>query len=134
MRKLVKIVVPVLLLAAVVMIVAPRIWVKNKKSRLMYQGRTFENALLYHGSGGRLLIQAKLPGEAPFLVYDPARGVASCGDGAFLYVKLAFIETRTGSRCTWFRGAKEAKASATSVQFRSPRGIDVEMLWQPPPR
>lgn len=134
MRKLLKIVVPVLLLAAVLMIVAPRIWVKNKKSRLIYQGRTFENALLFHGSRGRLLIHARLPGEAPFLLYDPARGVASCGDGAFTYIKLAMLETRTSARCTWFRGAREAKASATSVRFTSPRGIDVEMLWQPPPR
>ncbi len=134
MRKAMKIVVPVLLVAATLMIVAPRIWVKNKNARLIYQGHATDDFLLFHGSGGRLLVTAKLPGEAAGLLYDPARGLASCSAGAFLYVKLVLLETRTESRCTWFRGPKEAQVSTNSLRFRSPRGAQVEVLWQDAPR
>ena len=134
MRKALKIVIPVLLLAALVMIVAPRIWVKNKKARLIYHGRSTEDFLLFHGSGGRMLVTANIPGEAPGFMYVPGRGVASCGQGAFVYVKLATLETRTDSRCTWFRSAAETRAAKNSLQFLSPRGAPVEVLWQDAPR
>ena len=134
MRKALKITVPVLLVAALLMIVAPRIWVKNKKARLIYKGHTQEEFLLYHGSGGRLLLLAKIPGEAPALLYDPARGVASCGEGAFLNLKLARFEARADSRCTWFRAPREARQAGNSLQFVSPHGAAVEVEWQPPPR
>jgi hypothetical protein len=127
-------VVPVLLVAAVLMIAAPRIWVKNKKARLIYQGRSTDDFLLFHGSGGRMLITTKISGEAPAFMYVPGRGIASCGQGAFVYVKLATLETRTDSRCTWFRSDSETRAAKNSLQFLSPRGAPIEVLWQDAPR
>jgi hypothetical protein len=133
-RKALKIVVPVLLVAAVVMIVAPRIWVKNKKARLIYAGQATDSFLLYHGSAGRLLIAPKIAGEAPFQMYDPEKGIAACGPGAFVTVKVAVIETRTDSRCTWFGSAKEAKASPNALRFTSSNGKPIEVMWQDAPR
>ncbi|MEO5936298.1 MAG: hypothetical protein ABIP81_03710 [Terriglobales bacterium] len=129
-----KIVVPVLLVAAVLMIAAPRTWVKNKKARLIYQGHAQDSFLLFHGSGGRLLITSKIPTEPAGFLYDPQRGLATCSDGAFFSIKLVIFETRTSTRCTWFRAADEAKVSRNSLQFLSPRGAKVEVLWQDPPR
>ncbi len=134
MRKVLKLVVPVLLVAAVLMIVAPRIWVKNKKARLIYQGHATDDFLLFHGSAGRMLVLANIPGEAAGLLYDPARGLASCDEGAFLSVKLVLLETRTQTRCTWYRAATEARTDTNSLRFLSPRGAAVEVLWQDPPR
>ena len=134
MRRALKFVVPVLLVAAVMMIAAPRIWVKNKKTRLIYQGRATDDFLLFHGSAGRMLIAANIPGEASGWMYDRERGLASCGRGAFVYLKLAMLETRTDSRCTWFRPAAGTRVSKNSLQFVSPRGAQVEVLWQDPPR
>ena len=134
MRKTLKIVVPVLLLAAALMIVAPRIWVKNKKARLIYKGQATDDFLLFHGSAGRMLLMPKIAGEAVGLLYDPERGVASCGPGAFFSVKLAMIETRADSRCTWFRAAKEVKAGRNVLRFTSPHGAAIEVLWQDAPR
>ncbi|HUR36745.1 MAG TPA: hypothetical protein VM009_02935 [Terriglobales bacterium] len=134
LRKVLKIVVPVLLLAALVMIVAPRIWVKNKKARLIYAGHATDSFLLYHGSGGRLLIAPKIAGEAPFQMYDPQRGTAACGPGAFVTIKVAAIETRTDSRCTWFGTAKDAKAGPNALRFTSSQGKPIEVMWQDAPR
>lgn len=134
LRKLLKIVVPVLLVAATLMIVAPRIWVKNKKARLIYRGQATDDFLLFHGSGGRLLLLPKITNESTALVYDPERGVASCGEGAFFYIKLAMVETGTDSRCTWFRNAKEAQAGHNGLRFTSPQGAAVEVMWQDAPR
>jgi hypothetical protein len=133
-RKAVKIVVPIVVLAAILMIVAPRIWVKNKQARLIYHGRATDSFRLYHGSSGRLLLAPQIAGEAPFLVYDPQRGMASCGMGAFIPVKVAAIELRTDSRCTWFLPAKDAKAGRNVLQFKSPHGLPVEVIWQDAPR
>jgi len=134
LRRALKILAPVLLVAVLLMIVAPRIWVKNKNARLIYKGHTQEDFLLFHGSGGRLLLLAKLPAEAPALMYDPARGVASCGEGAFLNFKVVRLEARTDSRCTWFREAKEARTGRNSLHFVSPHGAEIEVEWLPPPR
>lgn len=134
MRKAVKIVVPITLLATILMIVAPRIWVKNKQARLIYHGHATDSFRLYHGSSGRLLLAPQIAGEAPFLVYDPQRGVASCGAGAFITVKVAAIEVRTYSRCTWFMAAKEATAGRNALRFKSPHGMPIEVMWQDAPR
>lgn len=134
MRKVLKIVVPVLLVAALLMIVAPRIWVKNKKARLIYQGHAQEGFLLFHGSGGRLLITSKIPTEPAAFLYDPQRGLASCNDGAFFSIKLVIFETRTSTRCNWYREPRDARVGKNSLQFLSPRGAKVEVLWQDPPR
>ena len=133
-RKILKIVVPVLLLAATLMIVAPRIWVKNKQARLIYQGHAMDDFRVFHGSAGRLLITPGIPGEAVFLLYDPEHGMASCGEGAFFYIKVAMIETRTDSRCTWFREKQEPRAGHNSLRFVSPHGAPMEVMWQDAPR
>ena len=133
-RKILKIVVPVLLVAALLMIVAPRIWVKNKTARLIYKGQATDQFLLFHGSGGRLLLTPKFPGEAAAIIYDPEQGVASCGEGAFFFIKVAMIEVRTDSRCTWFREAKEAQVGHNSLRFVSPHGAAMEVMWQDAPR
>ena len=134
MRKSLKIVVPLALLAALVIIVAPRIWVKNKHARLIYGGHSTERFTLYHGSGGRMLIATSIPGEAGAITFDPARGLASCGDGAFLPAKVAMIEVRADSRCTWFAEIKNAHVSHNALRFTSPRGVPVEVMWQDAPR
>jgi hypothetical protein len=134
LRKAMKVTAAVLVVAAVLMIVVPRIWVKNKKARLIYNGHTQEDFTLYHGKGGRLLLVETLPGEAPAMLYDPARGVASCGPGAFLDLKLVRFESQVDSRCTWFREAKEAHVGGNALRFNSPRGVAVEVEWQPAPR
>jgi hypothetical protein len=133
-RKALKILAAVLLVATLVMIVAPRIWVKNKKARLIYKGHTKQDIVLYHGQGGRVLLFPKIAAEAPAMLYDPARGMASCGEGAFADLKLARLELRADSRCTWFRQTKETTAMGNSIRFVSPHGAEMEVEWQTPPR
>src|SRR3989442_434495 len=55
LRTFIKSIVLVALIISALMIVAPRLWVKNKKSLLTYNGRISEQIKLFHGRNGAVL-------------------------------------------------------------------------------
>jgi hypothetical protein len=133
-RTAIKISATVLLIAAALMIVAPRVWVKNKKARLIYNGRISEKVKLFHGTANRLYVTIAEPGEPAGYVFDPASGIAPCATSAFVYLKLIAFELRSSSCNRAMDSPSAVRASTNALQFVSQQNVPVEVQWQDAPR
>ena len=133
------------------MIVAPRVWVKNKKASLVYNGHISEQIRLFHGSNGRLLFYIGEAGEDPdhAYVYTPENGLWDCGHGAFVRLKLIALSVRWHASCgDAGTGDRMHVTSVDShaIHFLShnrtqgnlqggvPGSVPVIVSWQDPPR
>jgi len=55
MRTYLKSIVALVLIVSALIIVPPRVWVKNKTAKVIYNGQLSEKVKLFHGKDGRLL-------------------------------------------------------------------------------
>ena len=128
----------VLLAAALLMIATPRLWVKNKRVQLSYDGRKSERVTLYHGSGARLLVFLAESGEPQGVyVFDPARGLWFCPPGDVHKLKTLAFTVRYPSACAESGSGKQVPLQGSSefdVRFTSVSGKSVTVSWQSPPR
>jgi hypothetical protein len=135
-RKNLKYVVPLLLLVSALIIVPPRVWVKNKKAKLTYNGRISENLKLFHGSDGRVMFILPEQDLGGIFVYAPERGLWRCGAGSFIGMKLIALSKRNPSGCADDGNGVRMQpftAEPQSLQFAL-RDVPVVVSWQAAPR
>ncbi|MBI2681854.1 MAG: hypothetical protein HYX26_01300 [Acidobacteriales bacterium] len=128
----------VLLAAALLMIATPRLWVKNKRVQMTYDGRKSERVTLYHGSSDRLLFFLAEPGEPQGVyVFDHARGLWFCPPGDVRKIKILAFTLLHPSACA---DSEQGKVVAHQdrgefdIRFTSVSGKPVDVTWQSPPR
>ena len=131
-----KIAAAVMLIVSAVMIVAPRLWVKNKKALLTYNGHLSEKIKLFHGRNGALLFYLPDQDARGAYIYTPQHGLWRCNDDAFLYLKLIALSKREPAACSETASGKPltpVTAQPQSLEFTL-EGIPVVASWQAPPR
>jgi len=122
--------------AAALMILATRVWVKNKNAHMVYAGQVTADFSLYHGWGNRFLVTFSDPqsaGAAAVLI-DPAASPPAayfCHRADYFDLKLFAFDKTLASGCTR-SPAQDVQLSPTSLEFRSAIGAQVEITWERP--
>lgn len=122
-----KITVLVLLLVAAVclaMIVPTRLWVKNKRAFMVYNGRESRDLRLFHGPGGRMLLLIRESKDETAYIYDPATGIEHCNAKAFVVPKFVAIGAQRDCRLL-----SPAQLENNSLGFRSALGAEIKIRW-----
>jgi hypothetical protein len=136
MRTFIKSSVVLLLLVSALIIVPPRVWVKNKKAKLTYNGHISEELKLFHGNNGRLLFYLPEQDATGAYIYTSQDGLWRCGPSSFTAMKLIAISKLHSSGCAENgTGAQilPAIAEAQSIQFKL-HDVPVAVSWQTAPR
>jgi hypothetical protein len=137
MRKWTKLAAVLLVTAAIVMILAPRLWVKNSNSHLVVDGRVSGDFKLYFGPNGKLLIRlgAKKPIAAfvflPQTDSGPAE-VLQCPPSEVLFPPFLAVAKHVPPRCTVANEKYLAVSQGNKLLFRTKDGHIYEVTWQPP--
>ncbi|MCU1311560.1 MAG: hypothetical protein JWO20_2685 [Candidatus Angelobacter sp.] len=135
-RTFIKSIVVILLLVSALIIVPPRVWVKNKKAKLTYDGRISESLKLFHGSDGRVMFMLPEQDLSGIFVYAPERGLWRCGVGSFIGLKLIALSKRNTSGCADDGSGVQMQpftAEPQSLQFAL-HDVPVVVSWQAAPR
>jgi hypothetical protein len=136
LRTLVKSTVVVLLIVSALIIVPPRLWVKNKKAKLTYNGHISEKIKLFHGQNGMILFLLPDQDSSGAFVYAPAYGLWHCGSGSFISLKLIAVSKRYPTGCAETRSGDEIRpviAESQSIQFAM-HDVPIVISWQAAPR
>jgi hypothetical protein len=142
MRIYVKSIVALLLIVSALIIVRPRVWVKNKTAKVIYKGQLSEKVKLFHGSDGRVLfyIDNVDPGRAyVYTAQDPsgANGLWRCAAGFFAPLKYFAFSKGRPSGCNESESKigelLPAKVGPQSIEF-SLNNQPVTVSWQAAPR
>ena len=139
MRTVIKVAAFFAVLTMLVFFLIPRMWVKSKYPRLIYDGHVSEHIKLYHGSGGKLLILIDEGQErGNIYVYQPVNGIERCPRQSFAVLKMTAFRKPFGPVCENGAGNKITLESVdeNDVRFVSAADakIEIEVSWQPPPR
>jgi hypothetical protein len=135
-RTFIKSIVVILLIVSALIIVPPRVWVKNKKAKLTYDGRISENLKLFHGSDGRVMFLLPDQDLSGIFVYAPGRGLWRCAGRSFIGLKLIALSKRSPSGCADDGSGDPIKpitAEGQSLQFAL-HHVPVVVSWQAAPR
>jgi len=135
-RKTLKFVVPFLLLVSALIIVPPRVWVKNKKAKLTYNGHISEKIKLFHDQNGLILFLLPDQDSSGAFVYAPEYGLWHCGSGSFISLKLIAVSKRYPTGCAETRSGDEIRPvieESQSIQFAL-HDVPVVISWQAAPR
>jgi hypothetical protein len=136
-RTLIKSIVVILLIVSALIIVPPRVWVKNKKAKLTYNGRISEDLKLFHGSDGRVLFYLPDQDRSGAYVYTPETGLWRCPDSYFVPLKLVALSKRFPSGCGGGGAGgdymRPFTANAQSIEFAL-HDVPVVVSWQAAPR
>jgi hypothetical protein len=128
LRKLLTLLISVIVIAAVVMIAMPRVWVKNKTARQVQDGKVSDSFRLYFGSEGRILLVPDV-GDIAY-AHLPARGehaTAICRKADFRFLKLfAFGKD---SNCEMVRSDRWS-VEGVKWKFSVPAGPEFEVTWE----
>jgi hypothetical protein len=126
-RKLLTLSAIALFLIAAVMIVAPRLWVKNKTAHFVRDGKVVTGYQLYFGSHGRMLLVPNAGDTAyAYLPRMRPHATAKCRKPDFRYVKrLAF---GTDSNCEMLHTDQWA-VEGVKWKFSVPAGPEFEVHW-----
>lgn len=136
MRTFIKSILFVLLIVSALIIVPPRVWVKNKKAKLTYNGHISEKIKLFHGHNGMILFLLPDQDASGAFVYAPEYGLWHCGSGSFISLKLIAISKRYPAGCAETRSGDEIRsviAESQSIQFNL-HDVPVVVSWQAAPR
>ncbi|MCU1287269.1 MAG: hypothetical protein JWO13_3619 [Acidobacteriales bacterium] len=136
MVKLIKLLIALALIVSVLMIVAPRLWVKNKKSLLTYNGHISEQIKLFHGKNGALLFYLPEQDSNGAYIYTSQNGLWRCDADSFIALKLIALSILNPAGCSASStGTAIAPFSAQpqSLEFKL-HNIPVVVSWQAPPR
>lgn len=124
-----------MLVAAALMILAPRFWVKNKNAHMVYAGHVTNGFHLYHGWGNRFLITLSAgPDAGTAILIDPAGSPLQaflCRRSDYFDLKLFVLGKSLPSGCTR-SSAGGTKLSDSELTFRSASGAEVEVTWERP--
>jgi hypothetical protein len=140
LRAILKLILALLLIVSALIIVPPRVWVKNKTAKVIYNGQLSEKIKLFHGNHGRVLFY--IDGVDPNRAYvytaeDPqgSNGLWRCGSGFFAPLKFfAFSKSRSsGCNGTGIGELLPAKVGNQSIQFTL-HDRPVVVSWQAAPR
>jgi hypothetical protein len=117
------------------MILATRVWVKNKNAHMVYDGHVTADFGLYHGWGNRFLVTfSDLQSPSAAVLIDPALSppaVYLCRRSDYFDLKLFALDKTLASGCTR-SPARDVQLSPTSLSFRSAAGTQVEITWERP--
>jgi hypothetical protein len=120
-----------LLAIALLMIAAPRVWVKNKKARLVHNGKVTPAFKLFFASGGRIMLA---PEAVPrYYAYLPDEGgkVVACEPRVFRYMKI-FTWGSTNRCSALVNGPTEV--TPLKLVFTADEGDIYEVSWDADPR
>lgn len=120
-----------LLAIALLMIAAPRVWVKNKKARLVHNGKVTPAFNLFFASGGRILLAPE--GASRYYAYLPDAGgkLMACDKGTFHYMKI-FTWGSTNRCSALVKGPSEV--TPLKLVFTADEGDVYEVSWDADPR
>jgi hypothetical protein len=128
MRRLITLFIGALLVVAVVMIAAPRVWVKNKTARYVQDGKVSDSFRLYFGSDGRILLVPN-GGEVAY-AHLPARGAhatAICRKVDFRLLKI--FAFGSDSNCEMVHTDRWS-VEGVKWKFLVPAGPEFEVSWE----
>jgi len=129
-RRLITIVTLLVVLAGAFIIVRPRLWVKNKTAKVIFDGKLSEDVKLYHGSDDRLLFFLKDDSDGAYY-YDFTTGISRCNKSEVVSAKLIVFSPKSRPACLERLGAGNRESQ--SLEFHQ-RGRQVIVSWQAAPR
>jgi hypothetical protein len=139
MRTWTKLAAALLVIAAIVMILAPRLWVKNSTSHLVVDGRVTDDFKLYFGPNQKMLLRIGEKRATTAFLFLPQtdRGpaeVLECPPSEALFPPFLAITKHVPPRCPVANEKYVAVAQGNKLLFRTKDGHIYEVTWQPPAR
>jgi hypothetical protein len=115
--------------AVLLMILAPRVWVKNSRAHLTIDGRVTDDFKLYFGPGGKMLLRIgeKTPRSA-FTYRDASAG--ACPVSEFLFPPFIALSKRSTPRCE----RSDFVLIGNKLWLKPSDGHEYEVTWFDPPR
>ena len=115
--------------AVLLMIFAPRVWVKNSRAHLAIDGRVTDDFKLYFGPKGKMLLRIgdKQPRQTFLYTGD---FTAACPTSEFLFPPFIALSKRTQPRCQ----RTDFGAIGNKLLIMSSDGHEYEVTWFEPPR
>jgi hypothetical protein len=115
--------------AVLLMILAPRLWVKNSRAHLTIDGRVTDDFKLYFGPGGKMLLRIgeKKPRQA--FLYDGSSAEA-CPTSEFLFPPFIALSKRTAPHCR----RNDSALNGNRLAIKAADGHAYEVTWFDPPR
>jgi len=128
-RKWLKIGIVLAGVAVLLMILAPRVWVKNSRAHLAIDDRVTDDFKLYFGPKGRMLLRigAKQPRQT-FVYSDDS--VGECPTSEFIFPPFVALSKHTQPRC---RRTDFGKLG-NKLLIKAADGHEYEVTWFDPPR
>lgn len=126
-----------LFIAAIVMILAPRLWVKNQNSHLVVDGRVNDDFKLYFGPSGKLLLRIGAKKATTAFVFLPQAKsgpaeVLQCPPGEVLFPPFLAVAKHVPPRCPVANEKYLAVSQGNKLLFRTKDRHIYEITWQPP--
>ncbi|HWK30770.1 MAG TPA: hypothetical protein VNR20_01680 [Terriglobales bacterium] len=114
--------------ALLLMILAPRLWVKNSRAHLAIDGHVTDDFRLYFGPKGRMLLRIgdKQPRQTFLYTGD---STAACPTSEFLFPPFIALSKRTQPRCQ----RTDFGAIGNKLLIMAD-GHEYEVTWFEPPR
>jgi hypothetical protein len=111
------------------MILAPRLWVKNSRAHLTIDGRVTDDFKLYFGPQGKMLLRIgdKRPRQTFTYSGDTA---AECPTSEFLFPPFIALSKRTSPHCD----RSDFVAIGNKLLIKPRDGHEYEVTWFDPPR
>jgi hypothetical protein len=137
MRTWAKLAAALLVIATIVMILAPRLWVKNSNSHLVVDGRVSGDFKLYFGPNGKLLLRLGAKKATVAFVFLPQTEsgpaeVLQCSPNEVSFPPFFAIAKHVPPRCPVANEKYLAVSQGNKLLFRTKDGHIYEVTWQPP--
>lgn len=115
--------------AVILMILAPRLWVKNSRAHLAIDGHVTDDFKLYFGPKGKMLLRIgdKQPHQTFLYTGD---STAACPTSEFLFPPFIALSKRAQPRCQ----RTDFGAIGNKLLIMSADGHEYEVTWFDPPR
>jgi len=134
-RKWIKWALALLVIVAALMILAPRVWVKNKRATVIVNGTKASGFSLYHGYsfpyGDQFLIERRTATQILIYVYVSDGDMFKCIDRGYANMRLLIIGRP--SPCQLMRDARDYARSSNALSFGDGQE-SIRVTWHAPPR
>lgn len=111
------------------MILAPRLWVKNSRAHLTIDGYVTDDFRLYFGPGGKMLLRIGDKKPRQTFIYGGA-SAAECPTSEFVFPPFVALSKRTEPRCEH----SDFAAIGNRLLLKPKDGHEYEVTWFSPPR
>lgn len=115
--------------AIILMILVPRVWVKNSRAHLAIDGHVTDDFRLYFGPKGKMLLRIgdKQPRQTFLYTGD---STAACPTSEFLFPPFIAVSKRAQPRCQ----RTDFGAVGNKLLIMAADGHEYEVTWFEPPR